>query len=109
MTCDRTKTRSQRAIEILEIEGSIDDFHAMNTRLTLRLAMHVHLLRRKECVIETKERNYPPSTFERRFCGLRWAQARMLTMTLKGFAPLSRAVSIVVRTSASASAAHMAR
>ena len=40
---------------------------------------------------------------------LRRAQARMLTMTLKGFAPLSRAVSIVVRTSASASAAHMAR
>ena len=30
-------------------------------------------------------------------------------MTSKGLAPLSRAVSIVVRTSASASAAHMAR
>jgi hypothetical protein len=58
---------------------------------------------------EDIEGNYPPPTFERRFCGLRRAQARMLTMTLKGFAPLSRAVSIVVRTSASASAAHMAR
>ena len=36
-------------------------------------------------------------------------QARVARMTSKGFAPLSRAVSIVVRTSASAFAAHMAR
>ena len=36
-------------------------------------------------------------------------QARTPTMTSKGFAPLSRAVSTVVRTSASAWAAHMAR
>jgi transcriptional regulator with XRE-family HTH domain len=60
-------------------------------------------------VVAKRGRNYPPPTFGRRFCGLRRSQARMLTMTLKGFAPLSRAVSIVVRTSASASAAHMAR
>jgi len=53
--------------------------------------------------------NYPPPAFERRFCDLQRAQARVLTMTLKGFAPLRRAVSMVVRTSASASAAHMAR
>ncbi len=45
--------------------------------------------------------NYPPQFSGRRFCGLRRAQARGLTMTLKGFAPLSLAVSIVVRTSAS--------
>jgi len=36
-------------------------------------------------------------------------QASVARMTSKGFAPLSRAVSIVVRTSASAFAAHMAR
>jgi gluconolactonase len=36
-------------------------------------------------------------------------QARVPTMTAKGLAPLSLAVSTVVRTSASASAAHMAR
>jgi len=36
-------------------------------------------------------------------------QASVATMTSKGFAPLSLAVSIVVRTSASACAAHMAR
>jgi hypothetical protein len=36
-------------------------------------------------------------------------QARMPVITAKGFAPLSLAVSTVVRTSASASAAHMAR
>ena len=36
-------------------------------------------------------------------------QARVARMTSKGFAPFSRAVSIVVRTSASAFAAHMAR
>jgi hypothetical protein len=59
--------------------------------------------------VHPNQSNYPPPTFGRRFCGLRRSQARMLTMTLKGFAPLSRAVSIVVRTSASASAAHMAR
>ena len=54
-------------------------------------------------------RNYPPPVFERRFRGLRRAQARVVTMTVKGLAPLSLAVSVVVRTSASASAAHMAR
>ena len=53
--------------------------------------------------------NYPPLSFERRVCGLVLAQARMLTITLKGFAALSLAVSMVVRTSASASAAHIAR
>jgi transposase len=56
-----------------------------------------------------RERNYPPLSFERRVCGLVLAQARMLTITLKGFAALSLAVSMVVRTSASASAAHIAR
>ncbi len=54
-------------------------------------------------------RNYPPPPHGGRFCDERAAQARMLTITLNGLAPWSRAVSIAVRTSASASAAHMAR
>lgn len=49
------KTQLARIIDILESEGSIDNFRAMNTRLTLRLAMHVHLLRSRGYVIETKE------------------------------------------------------
>ena len=53
--------------------------------------------------------NYPPPPHGGRFCDERAAQARMLTITLNGLAPWSRAVSIAVRTSASASAAHMAR
>ena len=50
-----------------------------------------------------------PQVFERQFLVLRGGQARMATMTSKGLPPVSLAVSIVVRTSASASAAHMAR
>ena len=53
--------------------------------------------------------NYPPLFFEAVVRGSDRAQAMMPTMTAKGFAPLSLAVSTVVRTSASASAAHMAR
>jgi hypothetical protein len=49
------KTQLQQIIDILENEGSIDNFRAMNTRLTLRLAMHIHLLRSKGYEIETKE------------------------------------------------------
>ena len=55
---------------------------------------------------ETLKRNYPPLFLSG---DLRRFQARTPTMTSKGFAPLSRAVSTVVRTSASAWAAHMAR
>ena len=55
------------------------------------------------------DRNYPPLFFEAVVRGSDRAQAMMPTMTAKGFAPLSLAVSTVVRTSASASAAHMAR
>ena len=54
MTSPRN-TQLQRIIDILEEEGSIDNFRAMNTRLTLRLAMHIHLLRSKGYLIETKE------------------------------------------------------
>lgn len=54
------------------------------------------------------ERNYPAPGHEDGGHGSRGAQARAPRMTLKGLAPLSRAVSIVVRTSASAWAAHMA-
>ena len=50
--------------------------------------------------------NYPPIFLRG---DLRRFQARTPRMTSKGFAPLSRAVSTVVRTSASALAAHMAR
>jgi MFS family permease len=50
--------------------------------------------------------NYPPPILRRRF---RAFQAKVLMMVWKGFAPLSLAVSIVVRASASACAAHMAR
>ncbi len=51
----------------------------------------------------------PTPTSWVRFCDERAAQARMVAITLNGFAPWSHAVSIVVRTSASACAAHMAR
>ena len=50
-----------------------------------------------------------PPLYDGGFLGLRRRQASVTTITPKGFAPLSRAVSTVVRTSASALAAHMAR
>ncbi len=61
----------------------------------------------KACCAEFLQLPAPTSWV--RFCDERAAQARMVAITLNGFAPWSRAVSIVVRTSASASAAHMAR
>jgi esterase/lipase superfamily enzyme len=54
-------------------------------------------------------RNYPPPTFEADARRWRRVHARAAAITAKGFAPLSLAVSTVVRTSASAWAAHMAR
>jgi len=57
-------------------------------------------------VAELINGNYPPAFLGRGF----WrCQATISRMVWKGFAPLSLAVSTVVRTSASACAAHMAR
>ena len=53
--------------------------------------------------------NYPPSIASNAGIAAWRVQARVAQITWKGFAPLRRAVSIVVRTSASACAAHMAR
>ena len=50
-----------------------------------------------------------PLFYEASAGGLDRVQARVSTITAKGLAPLSLAVSTVVRTSASALAAHMAR
>lgn len=44
-----------RIIDILEAEGQIDNFSAINTRLTLRLGMHIHLLRQTGYEITTEE------------------------------------------------------
>jgi len=52
--------------------------------------------------------NYPRPIFEGSADGFDGGQARAPTITAKGFAPTSLAVSTVVRTSASAWAAHMA-
>ena len=49
------KTQLQRIIDILEAEGQIDNFFAINTRLTLRLGMHMHLLRQRGYEIKTEE------------------------------------------------------
>ena len=59
---------------------------------------HSHFLGRRFCVITPN--------FRARFLRL---QTRVSRIVWKGFAPLSLAVSTVVRTSASAWAAHMAR
>ena len=53
--------------------------------------------------------NYPPSIASNAGIAAWRVQARVAQITWKGFAPLRRAVSIVVRTSASACAADMAR
>ena len=42
-------------MDILEREGQIDNFYAINTRLTLRLGMHIHLLRQRGYEITTEE------------------------------------------------------
>jgi Helix-turn-helix domain len=52
MTC---LTQLQRIIDILEGEGQIDNFWAIDTRLTTRLAMHINLLRNRGYGIDTEE------------------------------------------------------
>ena len=64
----------------------------------LNVITHSHFLGRRFCVITPN--------FRARFLRL---QTRVSRIVWKGFAPLSLAVSTVVRTSASAWAAHMAR
>lgn len=47
------KSQVDQIAEILVRDGKIDNFFAINTRLTLRLGMHIHLLRQKGWVIDT--------------------------------------------------------
>jgi hypothetical protein len=72
-----------------------------------RMSTRTFLLRRG--ISGAKKAITHPLFDEADACGSERVQARMPTITAKGFAPLSLAVSTVVRTSASASAAHMAR
>jgi Helix-turn-helix domain len=51
----KSKSQLQRIIDILEEGGQIDNFWAIDTRLTTRLAMHVNLLRNRGYEIDTEE------------------------------------------------------
>lgn len=55
ISAKNSMTQLQRIIDILETDGQIDNFYAINTRLTTRLAMHIRLLRQKGYVITTEE------------------------------------------------------
>ena len=49
------KTQKERIKDIMRTKGNIDNFYAINTRLTLRLGMHIHLLRKEGWNIRTEE------------------------------------------------------
>ena len=49
-------TQKARIIEILEHNGQIDNFFCINTRLTIRIAMHIDLLRKAGWKVRTEER-----------------------------------------------------
>lgn len=49
------KTQIGRIADILEREGRIHNFDAINSRLTIRLAMHIGVLRARGWEIRTKE------------------------------------------------------
>jgi helix-turn-helix protein len=52
----KDKTQLERIVEILERDGQIDNFHAIHSRISLRLGARIWDLRAQGWVIETEQR-----------------------------------------------------